>query len=61
MNKFLSLPEKHRRDAMMQTAAKLNMEPAAVEKDFLGVLDVATPVSIGACGVDYFQRRNQSF
>lgn len=34
MNKFLSLPEKHRRDAIIQTAAKLNMEPAAVEKDF---------------------------
>lgn len=34
MNSFLSLPETHRRDAIIQTAAQLHMEPAAVEKDF---------------------------
>lgn len=34
MNKFISLPENSKRDIISQTAAAMNMEPAAVEKDF---------------------------
>lgn len=42
MNTFISRPVRERLELISQTAAKLDMAPAAIENGFLGVLVAST-------------------